>query len=120
MRYSFHKVQPKIAQVQTESRQSVKSLVKLLSEIVDEMIEHLGTDIQDFDIDEMLADEDIRHHIVGAVAEMLDSRPEADIVQVNDIGVPYQNCITVTPAAMQEEMSEDIEPAEADEPEMSM
>ena len=40
--------------------------------------------------------------------------------QVNDIGVPYQNCITVTPAAMQEKMSEDIEPAEADEPEMSM
>ncbi|SDB58348.1 hypothetical protein SAMN02910317_03056 [Ruminococcaceae bacterium FB2012] len=38
--------------------------------------------------------------------------------QAND--VPYQNCITVTPAAMQEEMSEDIEPAEADDPEMSM
>jgi hypothetical protein len=68
----------------------------------------------------MLADDDIRYHIVGAVAEMLDSRPEVDIVQVNDIGVPYQNCITVTPAAMQEEMSEGIEPVEAEEPEMSL
>lgn len=117
---SFHKVQPKTAQVQAESLQSVKNLVKLLSEKVDEMVEHLGTDIKDFDIDEMLADEDIRHHIVGAVAEMLDSRPEVDIVQVNDIGVPYQNCITVTPAVMQEEMSEGIEHVETEEPEMSM
>ena len=117
---SFHVVQSKIAQVQTESLQSVKNLVKLLNEKVDEMVKHIRTDIQDFDIDEMLADEDIRHHIVGAVAEMLDSRPEVDIVQVNDIGVPYQNCITVTPAAMQEEMLEDIKPAEAEEPEMSM
>ena len=117
---SFHVVQPKTSQVQSESLQSVKNLVKLLSEKVDEMIEHLGTDIQDFDIDELLADEDIRYNIVGAVAEMLDSRPEVDIVQVNDIGVPYQNCITVTSAAMQEEMSETNEPAEAEEPEMSM
>ena len=117
---SFHVVQPKIAQVQTESLQSVKNLVKLLSEKVDEMIEHLGTDIQDFDIDELLADENIRYNIVGAVAEMLDSRLEVDIVQVNDIGVPYQNCITVTPAVMQEEMSETKEPVETEEPELSM
>ena len=34
--------------------------------------------------------------------------------------VPYQNCITVKPAAMQEEMSEGIVPAETKEPEMSM
>ena len=117
---SFHKVQPKNAQVQSESLQSVKNLVKLLNEKVDEMVEHLGTDVQDFDIDELLADEDIRYNIVGAVAEMLDSRPEVEIVQVNDIGVPYQNCITVTPAAMQEEMSETKEPVETEEQEMSM
>ncbi len=72
----FHIVQPKNEQsaenraVNIESLSAVKKLIDKLTNIADEMVSHLGTDIQDYDIDEMIENEDIRSHVVGAVAEI--------------------------------------------------
>lgn len=112
----FHIINDKKEQSTVES--ATKKLINKLTEAVDEMIAHLGADIQDFDIDEMLEDIDIRSHIVGTIAGMLESRPEVDMVQINDIGVPFQNVITVTPTAISEEQAD--EPVEIEGQNISM
>ena len=113
---SFHIVQPN--GVEITDIPAVRKLIEKLSDIADEMISHLETDIQDYDIDEMLSDDELRERLVGAVAGVLENDPKVDMVQVNDIGVQFQNMISVTPADMSEEQAD--EPEETEGQDMGM
>ena len=75
---------------------------------------------RDFDIDELLEGIDLRTPIVHALSDMIASCPGIEHSAVHDIGIPFQNVISVFSAEMQEEMSEVNGPAETEEPEMSM
>ena len=113
---SFHVVEQQETAV--ENLPAVKGLIKKLSDIAEEILEDLGTDIRDFDIDEMFSDEELCSQIVRSVAKMLENSPKVDNVQVSDIGVQFQNFMTVTPTGMDNEQSEVSN--ETEEPEMSI
>lgn len=113
---NFHIVQPK--GVDVTDIPAVRKLIENISDIANEMIEHLENDIQDYDIDELLSDDELRERLVGAVAGVLENDPKVDMIQVNDIGVQFQNMISVTPADMSEEQAD--EPEETEGQDMGM
>ena len=113
---SFHIVQPK--GVDVTDIPAVRKLIEKISDIANEMIEHFENDIQDYDIDELLSDDEFRERLVGAVAGILENDPKVDMVQINDIGVQFQNMISVTPVDMSKEQAD--EPKEAEEQYMGM
>ena len=117
---SFHIVQPKQEQEVVKLTVSEERLHGQLMEIAKVMVAQAKNGERDFDIDELLEGIDLRTPIVHALSDMIASCPGIEHSAVHDIGIPFQNIIRVFPAEVQEEMSETNEPAETEEPEMSM
>ena len=121
---SFHIVQQKLEPV--KEQETVKLTVSeerlhgQLMEIAKDIAVQARRGERDFDIDELLEGIDLRTPIVHALSDMIASCPGIEHSAVHDIGIPFQNVISVFPAEMQEEMSEVNGPAETEEPEMSM
>ncbi len=121
---SFHIVQQKLELVKEQETDkltaSEKRLHGRLMEIAKDIAAQAKNGERDFDIDELLEEIDLRTPIVHALSDMIASCPGIEHSAVHDIGIPFQNVISVFPAEVQEEMSETNEPAETEEPEMSM
>ncbi|MBQ7071585.1 MAG: DUF4314 domain-containing protein [Ruminococcus sp.] len=68
-----------------------------------------------FDIDKLFEDTDFRNPIIHAISEMVGAMPEIMHSAVHDIGVPFQNMLTVMPNDVSEDESEE----QVDEPDES-
>ena len=63
-----------------------------------------------FDIDKLFEDTDFRDPIIHAISEMVGAMPEIMHSAVHDIGVPFQNVLTVIPNDVSEdEIEEQVE-----------
>ncbi len=113
---SFHVVQPKEELKLDKLTASEQRLHNQLLEIAKSIATKAAQGESEFDIDELLEDNDLRTPIVHAISEMVESCPGIEHSAVHDIGIPYQNVIKVMPEGPTE--AEDISEIEA--PNMSM
>lgn len=105
---SFHVVQQKEELKLDKLTASEQRLHKQLLEIAKNIASCAAQGESEFDIDELLEDNDLRTPIVHAISEMVGNCPGIEHSAVHDIGIPYQNHITVIAAGIDEgeELSE--------------
>lgn len=119
---SFHIVAPKqeasvkMNLKEDELTPSEQHLHKQLLEIAKDIAARVSQGESEFDIDELLENNDLRTPIVHAISEMVGNCPGIEHSAVHDIGIPYQNVIKVMPEGLTE--AEGISEIEA--PNMSM
>ena len=107
---SFHVVQQKEELKLDKLTASEQRLHKQLLEIAKDIASRAAQGESEFDIDELLDDNDLRTPIVHAISEMVESCPGIEHSAVHDIGIPYQNVIKVMPEVPAE--TEDISETE--------
>ena len=108
---SFHVVQQKEELQLDKLTASEQRLHKQLLEIAKDIAVRVKQGERDFDIDELLEENDLRTPIVHAISEMVEGCPGIEHSAVHDIGIPYQNHITVISAGMDE--AEELSEAES-------
>ena len=115
---SFHVVQQKEELKIDKLTASEQRLHKQLLDIAKSIAVRAAQGERDFDIDELLEDNDLRTPIVHAISEMVEDCPGIEHSAVHDIGMPYQNHITVIAAGVDE--AEELSEAEVETQDMSM
>ena len=116
----FHIVNPKndqsvAATVRRKIGEFVSSELKLhdlLLETARDIAARAVSGEDSFDIDKLFEDTDFRNPIIHAISEMVGAMPEIMHSAVHDIGVPFQNVLTVMP----NDVSEDETEEQVDEP----
>ena len=116
----FHIVNPKndqsvAATVRRKIGEFVSSELKLhdlLLETARDIAARAVSGEDSFDIDKLFEDTDFRNPIIHAISEMVEAMPEIMHSAVHDIGVPFQNVLTVMP----NDVSEDETEEQVDEP----
>lgn len=120
---SFHKVEPKKElsiedKVKKKIGEFVGSELKLhdlLLETARDIAARAVSGESSFDIDKLFEDNDFRTPLIHAISEMVGAIPEIKHSAVHDIGVPFQNVLTVMP----NDVSEDETEEQVDEPDES-
>lgn len=110
----FHVVQPNKAQTMMESAKdkigeyisAELQIHKKLVEIVQDIADCVLNGKQEFDIDELFAENDFRGLLLNAISEMLNKMHDIQNVSVLDMGIPFQNMITVSPSENREKISD--------------
>lgn len=115
---SFHVIQQKEELKLDKLTVSEQRLHEQLLEIAKSIAARAAQGESEFDIDELLEDNDLRTPIVHAISEMIGNCPGIEHSAVHDIGIPYQNHITVIAAGIDE--GEELSEAEVETQDMSM
>ena len=124
----FHIVNPKYDQsvaatVRRKIGEFVSSELKLhdlLLETARDIAARAVSGEDSFDIDKLFEDTDFRNPIIHAISEMVEAMPEIMHSAVHDIGVPFQNVLTVMPNDVSEDEEQVDEPDESEGQNMGM
>ncbi|MBQ4487146.1 MAG: DUF4314 domain-containing protein [Oscillospiraceae bacterium] len=124
----FHIVNPKYDQsvaatVRRKIGEFVSSELKLhelLLETARDIAARAVSGEDSFDIDKLFEDTDFRNPIIHAISEMVGAMPEIMHSAVHDIGVPFQNVLTVMPNDVSEDEEQVDEPDESEGQNMGM
>ena len=125
---SFHKVEPKEAEsIEDKVKKKIGEFVgselklhELLLETARDIAARAVSGESRFDIDKLFEDNDFRAPLIHTISEMVEAMPEIMHSAVHDIGVPFQNVLTVMPNDVSEDEEQVDEPDESEGQNMGM